>query len=251
MAPGLFHFSDHAGMAGHPFIPAWEQHMTEDATEVVEELEEAESEQEPEPVTGQEEPEEEPRKVGRDGFPLDTPVADMVPEEAAAYWKHQAKKHERTSKAFGQYSPAEVKAMASRLAEIEDSSKTEEQKLAERASAAEQRAVNAEGRYTRLMAAAANDLPPDLLDFISGSTEEEIEASAAALGAAMTAGIEAAIEPRVEAEVERRLAEQAEQNTGYFGRPVESLTPGGLPNSAEHRTDGNALLRRMAGRPGY
>lgn len=231
--------------------------MTDVASEAVEENTEVEAETEPElePVTGQDEPEETPREVGPDGYPLDTPVADMAPEEQAAYWRSQAKKHEKTSKAFGKYTPAEVKAMALRIADIEDSQKTEEERLAERISAAEQRAQSAESRYARLMAAATHDIPADLLDFIGGTTEEEIEASAGALGAALTAAIDAAVEAqvqaRVEAEVEKRLSEAAEQRNGYFGRPVESLTPGGFPAAAEHRTDGNALLRRMAGRPGY
>lgn len=227
--------------------------MTEDAPEVVEENTEVEVEvesEEPEPVTGQDEPEETPREVGPDGYPLDTPVADMAPEEQAAYWRSQAKKHEKTSKAFGKYTPAEVKAMASRLAEIEDSSKTEEERLAERIAAAEQRAQSAEGRYARLMAAASHDIPADLMDYIGGSTEEEIEASAEALGAALAAAVEAAIEAqlpgRVEAEVERRLAEQAEQRNGHFGRPVESLTPGGMP--AHEPQDPNEQFRRFLGR---
>lgn len=37
------------------------------------------------------------------GFPAETPIADMTAEQQAAYWKHQARKHESTSKARGDY----------------------------------------------------------------------------------------------------------------------------------------------------
>jgi hypothetical protein len=32
------------------------------------------------------------------GFPADTPIAEMTPEEQAAYWKHAAQKHEQRNK---------------------------------------------------------------------------------------------------------------------------------------------------------
>jgi len=35
---------------------------------------------------------------GKDEFPANTPVAEMTAAQQAAYWKHQSKKHERTSK---------------------------------------------------------------------------------------------------------------------------------------------------------
>lgn len=38
-------------------------------------------------------------QVGPDGFPADTPWRDMRPEHQAAYWRHQAKSHEREKKA--------------------------------------------------------------------------------------------------------------------------------------------------------
>lgn len=186
--------------------------------------------------------------AGPDGFPPSTPVADMAPEQQAAYWRHQAKKHEKAYKAFGQTSPEQVKAMAAQLAEIEDSQKTEQQRLADRLAAAEQRATQAEIGRARLVAAAAYNLPASLLEKLGGSTEDEIEASAEAIASELAEA--------VEAEVSRRLAgmpqrDAAAPSTPAPTRPVESLTPGGLPDTGDHVVDGNAFLRRMAGRNPY
>lgn len=38
-----------------------------------------------------------------DGFPADTPVADMTPEQQAAYWKHQSRQHESRAKSRADY----------------------------------------------------------------------------------------------------------------------------------------------------
>jgi len=50
---------------------------------------------------------------GKDlGFPKDTPVAEMKPEEQAAYWKHQSRKHETRATEWSKVgkTPAEVQA---------------------------------------------------------------------------------------------------------------------------------------------
>lgn len=44
------------------------------------------------------------------GFPADTPIAEMAAEQQAAYWKHQARKHENTVKARGDYDALKAKA---------------------------------------------------------------------------------------------------------------------------------------------
>lgn len=65
-----------------------------------------------------------------------------------------------------------------KLKEYEDRDKTETQKLAERAEAAEKRANELEARSVRAEVAAAKGVPANLL---SGSTQAELEASADAL----------------------------------------------------------------------
>jgi hypothetical protein len=65
-----------------------------------------------------------------------------------------------------------------RLKEFEDRDKTEAEKLAERATAAEKRAEELEAKAIRAEVAAAKGVPVNLL---SGSTQQELEASADAL----------------------------------------------------------------------
>lgn len=45
------------------------------------------------------------------GFPAETPVKDMTIDQQAAYWKHQSRKHEERSKAFGDLTPEVLAAL--------------------------------------------------------------------------------------------------------------------------------------------
>src|SRR5690606_30445158 len=69
----------------------------------------------------------------------------------------------------------ELKAKAAKLAEFEESQKTEAQKAQERLDAAEKRAAELELKATRAEVAAAKGVPVELL---SGSTQEELETAA-------------------------------------------------------------------------
>lgn len=82
----------------------------------------------------------------------------------------------RERKRFEDYD--ELKAKASKLAEFEEAQKTEAQRAQERLEAAEKRAAELEAKATRAEVAAAKGVPAALL---SGSTQEELEASADAL----------------------------------------------------------------------
>lgn len=88
----------------------------------------------------------------------------------AAKWKAFARKHEDTAKANAD--------KARRFDEFEESQKTEQQRLADRATAAEAKVAEIEARALRAEVAAAKGIPVGLL---SGSTQEELEASADAL----------------------------------------------------------------------
>jgi len=72
----------------------------------------------------------------------------------------------------------EIKAKADKLAQFEESQKTEAQKSQERLEAAEKRVAEFESKAVRAEVAAAKGVPVALL---SGSTQEELEASADAL----------------------------------------------------------------------
>lgn len=172
-------------------------------------------------------PEQAASAAATDGFPLNTPVADMAPEQQAAYWRHHAQKHEKRAKQYGQYTPDQVKEMASRLAEIEDSQKTEQQRLQEQATAAERRAAQLQAANARLLAAATFGIPAELIDLLGEGDEEQISERARLLAEKLTA---AAPTPQTAAPVN--------------SRPVESLKPGAAPAGRE--SDPDAWLRRMA-----
>jgi hypothetical protein len=97
----------------------------------------------------------------------------------AAKWKALARKHEAQAKANAE--------AAKRLSEIEESQKTETQKLIDRAEKAERELLQA--RTTALIARAAKKygIPDDLSDFLDGATEEDIEAKAVKLAESIAA----------------------------------------------------------------
>jgi DNA repair exonuclease SbcCD ATPase subunit len=72
----------------------------------------------------------------------------------------------------------DLKTKAAKFAEWEEAQKTEAQKAQERLDAAEKRASELELKVTRAEVAAAKGVPANLL---TGSTQEELEASADAL----------------------------------------------------------------------
>src|SRR5262245_36751800 len=69
-----------------------------------------------------------------------------------------------------------------RLQEREDADKSELERATERATAAEQRAADAETRLVRFEVAAEHGLDLDAAKFLTGSTREEIELRAEELG---------------------------------------------------------------------
>lgn len=174
-------------------------------------------------------PERPASAAGSEGFPLNTPVADMAPEQQAAYWRHHAQKHEKRTKQYGQYTPEQVKAMATRLTEIEDSQKTEQQRLQEQATAAERRAAQLQAANARLLAAATYGIPADLIDLLGEGDEEQISERARLLAEKLAA-----------------VAPAPAPTAPASNRPVESLKPGAAPAGSE--PDPDAWLRRLAGR---
>lgn len=204
---------------------------------------------EPDGTSGEQQDKQEPARpaAGPNGFPLNTPVAQMTLEEREAYWKHNARKWEKDAKSNSE--------AARKYAEYEDSQKTELQRLQERAEAAERERDEERRSRARLMAAAAHNLSTDLLDRLGGATEEEINETAKAISDEIDSEIARRLPDLVAAEVEKRLAE-VQQDTPEPerrglrpgpSRPVESLTPGAMP-ADERPVDGNDFIRLMAGR---
>lgn len=114
--------------------------------------------------------------------------------------------------------------------ELEEASKTESQRLAERADAAEKQLAEAMATNARLKAAAQHGIPAELVDLLGSGSEDEINARAELLAAKFAAAQPAA-------------APQPPAST----RPVESLKSGGAPQSTKP-ADGNEWLRKLAGR---
>jgi hypothetical protein len=107
--------------------------------------------------------------------PTPAPPAGDTPAEKdwqaeAEKWKTFARKHEDAAKANAD--------KAKRFDEFEESQKSETQKAVDRAAAAESRLAEIEARAERAEVAAATGVPAELL---SGSTKEELTASAEAL----------------------------------------------------------------------
>lgn len=72
----------------------------------------------------------------------------------------------------------EAETLRLKLQEFEDRDKTEAQKLADRAEAAEKRAAELEGRALRLEVASEKGLKPSQIKRLVGTTREELEADA-------------------------------------------------------------------------
>ncbi|MEU9310870.1 hypothetical protein [Streptomyces sp. NPDC048256] len=106
--------------------------------------------------------------------------------------------------------------LAARLQEIEDRDKTEAQKLAERATAAEGEAATAKQELMRYRVAAKKKLPAELAARLRGATEEEMETDADSL-------------------------------LGALGQRSTPNYDGGVRKPAPAPTDMNALIRQKAG----
>lgn len=103
--------------------------------------------------------------------PPGTGAGDLAAE--LAKWKDLARQNEARAKANA--------AAAQKLADIEESGKTEQQKLADRLAQAEQRAAAAESQLLRAEVASAAGVPAALAARLQGTTRAELEADAAAL----------------------------------------------------------------------
>lgn len=103
-------------------------------------------------------------KAGDNGFPENTPVADMTAEQQVAYWKHQARKHEQRAESRKDYDA--IKAERDR---IKAASQTEAERAIEQAKADAAAAATAAARAAfapklvaaKLEAALAGRMPAD------------------------------------------------------------------------------------------
>ncbi|HEX4811692.1 MAG TPA: DUF4355 domain-containing protein [Nonomuraea sp.] len=93
--------------------------------------------------------------------------------KAEVDWKAKSREWEKRAKANAD--------AAAKLAALEESQKSEAQKLQEAKDAAERRASEAEKANLRYRVAVTKQLPAELVDRLRGDTEEEMSADADAL----------------------------------------------------------------------
>jgi len=90
-------------------------------------------------------------KVNEHGFPDATPVKDMTEGQQAAYWKHQARKHEDRVKAMGDYDALKTERDALKAKHLTDDEKALD---AATASAAEKARSEVRSEYAARLVAA-------------------------------------------------------------------------------------------------
>jgi hypothetical protein len=156
------------------------------------------------------------------------------PEALAAElekWRKESRKWEGRAK---QNSEA-----AGKLQEIENANKTELEKAQQAATEAAQQRDAALATHARVMAAAAHNLPVELIDHLGSGTEEEINERAEAIAKV--------INDRANAIAEQLVANAAAGRNGMpmGARPVESLRPGSQPSSGAGPTTPDQWFRAL------
>jgi hypothetical protein len=128
----------------------------------------------------------EPPKAPEFNFPTDKPLADMTSEQQSEYWREKAQKHEKLWKA-STIDPKELDALrarAKRADEFDESQKTEQQKLTDKAAKAEAETATTRGELAVMRAAVKHGLSADDLELLgTHGTPEEIDARAEKLAA--------------------------------------------------------------------
>lgn len=76
-------------------------------------------------------------------FPANTPVKEMTPEQQAAYWQHQSRKHEDRVKKYGDLTPEQVKALQDENTTLKTAGQSAADKAIEEAKAAGRAEVQA------------------------------------------------------------------------------------------------------------
>ncbi len=146
----------------------------------------------------------------------DQPVRDW--EAEATKWKALARKHEKAAE--------ENADAARRLADIEESGESEQERFAEARQAAEDRAHGAEREASRLRVALRKGLNEAQAKRLVGDTEEELETDADELLATFAPA-------------------QPESDTDLPSRPRERLRPGARRAATPDETDPEKLAEAI------
>ena len=100
----------------------------------------------------------------------ETPTPEPEPQDYGTDWKAEARKWEKRSK--------DNSDAAARLTEIEDASKSAEQRLQDQLAEATAKATGAESQLVRMQVAADKGLTPAQAKRLTGETRDELEADA-------------------------------------------------------------------------
>lgn len=130
---------------------------------------------------------------------------------------------------FGDY--GDLKAKAAKLAEFEESQRTEAEKVAARAVEAEKERDSARAESLRYKAAAIHGVNEDNFDLLGSGTEDEIAARAQRVGNLLKVQTE---NEQLKAELE---ALRAGKPAPINGRPIEQLKPGATPQNTPTEDD--------------
>jgi uncharacterized small protein (DUF1192 family) len=161
----------------------------------------------------------------------ETPATDATNEETPSTLGDAGKQAIDRMKAERDAARREARAnaeAAKRLSELEESQKTEQQKIADRAAAAERERDEARADGLRYKAAAKYGIGEDYFDLLGTGDEEQIAGRAERVGGLLT-------------EIERLKAENEALKAGKpvpnGGRPTEQLRPGATPTTPGSPTD--------------
>jgi len=164
-------------------------------------------------------------------------AAANVSSEELAKWKAEARKWESRAK--------ENTKAARELGEIRAANMTELEKAQAAQRDAEDRAEKATAMHNRVMAAAAHDLPIELIEDLGSGTEEEINERAERFATIIEEAVTARTE-ELTARIEELTADRnGQQQTG--ARPVESMRPGSAPASAGTAKSADDWFRQLLG----
>lgn len=146
----------------------------------------------------------------------DAPEAKQKPSETVDYWKQRARDNEGRAKANAD--------AAKRLAEIEESQKSAEQKAADQAAQVQRDLAEARAETLRYKAAVTHRVSQDNFDLLGMGSEEEITARAQRVGL-----LEAALSERDQLRAEL----EALRGAASTPRPVDQLKPGAAASGVD------------------
>jgi len=157
-------------------------------------------------------------------------------KKEADRWRGLAQRHEKAART----NAADAKAWR----EQQDANKSELQKAQEARQAAEQERDALATQQNRMLAAAANDLSPDLIEFLGDGTAEEIGER----GATLSRIIDEEVNKRVEARSKQPTGTGNGRPTVRGQAPVGTMRTGSSPSTGDNLMGPEQLFRQLVNR---